>query len=291
MHLPSLNIPDLLISLWRGTLKHSNDDHWEWATLVGDVWIDHGKLVEGATQYFPSSFHRPPRNPAEKISSGYKATEWFLYMYGLGPAFFRTVLPRLYWQNFCKLVAAIRIFAQRCITGTQIAAAHSLIIQFMEEYEALYYQPRVDRLQVCRPAVHTLRHLAEEAARVGPGAYYSQFTMERTIGNLGKEIRQPSSPYANLAQRALLRCQINALVNLCPDLEHILRKSRAPVPPPPKNHPVLLHRRDKYPRRLQHHAEYTILKEKFNIDAVRRYGRIHLPNGQIARSFLMTKDI
>ncbi|KAG6876719.1 hypothetical protein C0992_012017 [Termitomyces sp. T32_za158] len=144
MHLPSINIPDLLISLWRGTLKHSNDDHWNWATLVGDVWTNHGKLVEDATQYFPSSFHRTPRNPAEKISSGFKATEWFLYIYGLGPAFFRVVLPQAYWKNYCKLVAAIRIFVQRHITGHQIAQGHSLLVQFIEEYEVLYYQRRVD---------------------------------------------------------------------------------------------------------------------------------------------------
>jgi len=42
--------------------------------------------------------------------------------------------------------------------------------------------------------------------------------MERTIGNLGEEIRQPSNPYANLSQRGLLRCQVNALTAMIPDL-------------------------------------------------------------------------
>ncbi|KAG6915363.1 hypothetical protein DXG01_011973 [Tephrocybe rancida] len=108
--------------------------------------------------------------------------------------------------------------------------------------------------------------------------------MERTIGNLGKEIRQPSSPFANLAQRALLRCQMNALVSLCPNLEGILRKSRPPVAPPPRGSPILLHRRDKNTYGLQDGAEYDILKDKFDMDVVRRYGRVSLPNGQIARS-------
>lgn len=45
--------------------------------------------------------------------------------------------------------------------------------------------------------------------------------MERTIGNLGEEIRQPSNPYANLSQRGLLRCQVNALVAMIPDLQHV----------------------------------------------------------------------
>ncbi|KAG6888043.1 hypothetical protein C0992_009821 [Termitomyces sp. T32_za158] len=284
MHLTSLNLPELLISLWRGTLKHSNDDHWEWATLVGDVWIEHGKLVENATQYFPSSFHRTPRNPAEKISSGYKATEWFIYIYGLGPAFFRAILPHIYWQNFCKLVAAVRIFVQRRITGYQIAQGHSLIIQFIEEYENLYYQRRVDRLQVCRPSIHTLSHLASETLRVGPAAYFSQYTMERTIGSLGKEIRQPSNPFANLSQRALLRCQLNALVNVCPELEFIKQSSQTSATLPSNSLPILLFRRDKKACFLKNNAERTVILNFFKVSVVRRWGRVHLPNGQIARS-------
>ena len=47
--------------------------------------------------------------------------------------------------------------------------------------------------------------------------------MERTIGNLGQEIRQPSNPYVNLLQCGLLRCQVNALKVMVPDLD----------PPPP----------------------------------------------------------
>jgi len=107
MHL-IMNISELIISHWRGTMTFDrttdNKLTWDWATLTGNTWLQHGKLVAAATQYFPSSFHRPPRNPAEKISSGYKATEWYLYIFGLGPGFFRTVFPRKYWRNFCKLV-------------------------------------------------------------------------------------------------------------------------------------------------------------------------------------------
>lgn len=74
-----INLSKLFIPLWRGTLKCEETDYiltWDWATLTGDVWQQHGKLVADATLYFPSSFHCPPRNPAEKISSGYKATEY-----------------------------------------------------------------------------------------------------------------------------------------------------------------------------------------------------------------------
>ena len=55
--------------------------------------------------------------------------------------------------------------------------------------------------------------------RVGPGAYYTQFTMEHTIGNLGQEIQQPSNPFANLAWRALQRSQVNALKSIYMELD------------------------------------------------------------------------
>lgn len=91
MHLLFLNIGDLLLPLWRGIIRYdATDDRstWDWVLLTGGTWIEHGKLVAEATQYFPSSFHQTPQNPAEKISSRYKATEWFLYLFGLGVGFF-----------------------------------------------------------------------------------------------------------------------------------------------------------------------------------------------------------
>jgi len=90
MHLVALNIPDLLISLWRGQMecdRNDNKETWDWVVLIGETWKEHGQRVADATPYLPGSFDRPPRNPAEKISSGYKAWEFLTYLYGLGPAY------------------------------------------------------------------------------------------------------------------------------------------------------------------------------------------------------------
>ena len=60
MHLLFLNIGDLLLPLWRGTMRCDvtiDKSTWDWSVLTGSKWIEHGKLVAKATQYFPSSFH------------------------------------------------------------------------------------------------------------------------------------------------------------------------------------------------------------------------------------------
>ncbi|KAF9032493.1 hypothetical protein BDZ89DRAFT_1091218 [Hymenopellis radicata] len=97
MHLGSLNDPDLLLSLWRGTANIYEPDsrqNWDWLVLKGKVWEAHGETVALATKHIPSSFGRPPRNIAKKINLQYKAHEYLLYLYCLAPALLRSILPR-----------------------------------------------------------------------------------------------------------------------------------------------------------------------------------------------------
>ena len=106
MHLICLSVSELLIFLWQGTIQcEATNSKWDWdwtsQLMDNNIWQVHGKLVASVTKYFPSFFHHPPQNPGEKISSGYKATKYYLYIFGLGPRFFQTVLPKKYWRNFC----------------------------------------------------------------------------------------------------------------------------------------------------------------------------------------------
>jgi hypothetical protein len=295
MHLACLNIPDLLINLWRGTFDcDRNDDRttWDWATLQGTVWEAHGKQVASTTPYLPGSFDRPPRNPAEKISSGYKAWEFLLYLYGLGPGVFYNVLPEKYWRHLCKLVFGMRIMNQHSIETEDINKAHRALLEFVIEFEVLYYQRRPERLHFVRQSIHALTHLAPEAFRIGPPTCSSQWTMERTIGNLGREIRQPSNPHANLSQRGLLRCQINAIKAMVPDLQ----PATAKLPRGAKDLGggyILLRARDRTHRPMRH-CETTVLRtylERAGVSldstfspSIVRWARLRLPNGQVARS-------
>ncbi|KAI0054683.1 hypothetical protein BV25DRAFT_1816712 [Artomyces pyxidatus] len=301
MHLASLNLTDLLLSLWRGTIdcdKRDDKATWGWFVLEGDTWKTHGRKVAAATPYLPGSFDRPPRNPAEKMSSGYKAWEFLMYVYGLGPALLYGVLPDQYWGNYCKLVYGIRILHQFVITLPELRSAQKALIEFSEEFELLYYQRKAERLHFCRQSVHQAPHLAPETVRIGPLGLVSQWVMERTIGDLGQEVRQPSNFVANLSQRGLRRAEVNALKAMIPDLEpDTSRLPRGSVSLGAEY--VLLRAMDtcaRAVRRSEAEAIRTYLDERhgqfpsqhtngwIRNPVVTRWARLRLPNGQVARS-------
>lgn len=267
---------------------------WDWAVLAdAATWNTHGKLVAAATPYLPGSFDRPPRNPAEKLNSGYKAMEYLNYIYGLGPGLFYGLLPSKYWKHFCKLVRGIRIAHQKRINTVELQDTHCLLLEFCREFEELYYQRHPARLHFVRQSIHALSHICPETTRIGPYAGVTQWTMENAIGNLGREIRQPSNPFANLSQRAVRRCRINAIKAMLPEL--------SPIVPLPRNAEdlgngyILLSKREKIARRVTpaeggilaafvQSKGIPVLHEWLQAPSVARWARLRLPTGQVARS-------
>ncbi|KAJ8516333.1 hypothetical protein ONZ45_g6338 [Pleurotus djamor] len=179
MHLDGLNLPDLLLGLFRGRndLVSPTDrvTSWDWAVLRDkDTWETHGKLVANAKPYLPKDIERPPRNPAEKISSGYKASKYIVYLYGLCPALLYDLLPVVYWKHFCKLVRAPHLLSQRSMSSESLALADELLLSYCIDFEHLYYRRRMDRLHFVPPSIHFLLHRALETQRVGPMALLAQ---------------------------------------------------------------------------------------------------------------------
>ncbi|KIL57255.1 hypothetical protein M378DRAFT_88135 [Amanita muscaria Koide BX008] len=301
MHLVALNDPDLLLGLWRGVLQtYGSDNHgrWEWLKLCkGPVWTAHGKTVAMATPFIPSSFDRAPRNPAEKINSGYKAWEYLLYFFGLGPALLQPILPTPYWKNYCKLVRGIQILQQRTIPRDQLQRGTELLYEFEREFEELYYQRNPDRIHFVRQSIHLLTHIGHEITRVGPLACYSQWTMETAIGNLGEEIRQDRDPYANISQRGILRAQLNAIKSMLPELSPNDKKSKHPAHSIDLGHGFVLLRACDTALRDVSEPEARAISILWtaqqwpnqdvwynSVKAVKRWARLRLPHGQIARS-------
>ncbi|TFY51304.1 hypothetical protein EVG20_g11063 [Dentipellis fragilis] len=270
----------------------NNKSTWDWMVLRREVWINHGKAVGAARPYLPGSFDRPPRNPADKISSGYKAWEFLTYVFGYCPAMLCGILPLHYWKNFCKLVVGVRLLHQHRISSAELQHAHKLLIEFCDEFEDYYYQCLPSRLHFCRQSVHQMRHAAPESRRTGLLALATQWPMEHLIGDLGQEIRQPSNPFANLSQRGLLHAQVNALKSMIPELEQ--DPSKLPRGSLDLGDGfVLLRAMDTMARpvspsqlpALQHYLQSIGFQTTQNyIPAVVRWARLRLPNGQVARS-------
>ena len=222
MHQPLINLAALLLDLWCARPDARDQDRfsvWPWAVLTGDVWKAHGQVVSRVAKYLPTSFGRTPRNPQEKISSGFKAWEFLNYIYGEGPGVFYSVLPEPYYSHFCRLVRGIRIIYQHAISREQLASAHELLLQWCLDFELLYCARNPDRLHFVRQCVHSLTHLARETHRLGPLSLSSQWTMERVIGYLGSLIRQPSNAFRNLAAQTRRVAITNTLVAMWPDFE------------------------------------------------------------------------
>ena len=171
MHL-GLNLGQLLVTLWRGTLEHSKDDNpstWPFAVLRdSQSWQTHGAAVAAANRYIPTCVEtRTPGNPAEKISSGYKAIEYLVYIFGLCPALLYGVLPPEYYYHFCKLVFGIRIIHQRHKSRDHLVAAHKALLEYVYQFELLYYKRKMTRLHFIRPCIHALVHLVPDHFRTG----------------------------------------------------------------------------------------------------------------------------
>ena len=294
MHQPVINLAALLFDLWcarPGLRAYDHSSSWPWAVLTDDVWDDHGRVVAHAARYLPTSFGRTPRNPQEKISSGYKAWEFLYYLYGLGPGVFFNVLPMPYYSHFCKLVRAIRIVYQRRISGEQLVLIHKLLSEWCLEFEHLYCQRKPERVHFVRQCVHSLTHLAKETRRLGPLSLSSQWTMERVIGVFGSLLRQPSNPYANLAAQAQKMAHVNALVAMYPSFEKEKGNPRGSIDLGDR-YLLLGPKEDVGPHYISPREGAALdtfcssHPDSENVDcrSVYRWGRLKLPTEQVARS-------
>ena len=294
MHQPVINLLGLLFDLWcqrRDLRKHDKDSDWPWGVLTGNVWEEHGKVVAGAGRFLPRSFDRVPRNSQEKISSGYKAWEFLVYVYILGPGVFYGVLPEPYYQHFCKLVRGVRLIYQRRISKEQLAVAHQTLLEYCVEFEYLYYQRQPNRLHFVRQSIHSLTHVGPETHRIGPLSLSAQWTMEHVIGVFGSLLRQPSNVFANLTEQAKKVANINALVAMWPEIGHNSHALRGSIDL--GGGYILLGPKDDKPYTLSpteqavvnsYHA--TLLDPEAPTQrSVYRWGRLQISNGQLARSY------
>jgi hypothetical protein len=159
--------------------------------------------------------------------------------------------PHLHPNAFAiwkKFVETTRIALKSRITREDVRQIREGYAQVAELFERFIVRPgdpgaRV-RVQLARPCIHMLTHIATEIETWGPLMGYSQYTCERLIGQVKATIHSTRFPVANLGFN-FLRLQINRI--------HQLSHGEVPLPQPrasirhqaPGTLRFLRHRREK----------------------------------------------
>ena len=192
----------------------------------------------------------------------------------------------------------MRIIFQLHIPYDQLLKASTLLTDFVYDFEVLYVKCKISHLHFVPQCMHAITHTPSATFQIGPLGCSSQFPMERTIEDLGAEIKQPSNPFANLAECALCRAQVNALKAMCPDLapepslvslnilSHNLHNGfilHHPCQDQPR--PIRLCEAEAIKAYFLGIAGYADVQDDWPIDScVQCWGRLHLPNGQCVRT-------
>ena len=289
MHLAS-NITVLFLDLWRGDITCMPMDDtmtWDWAVLQDEqVWKAHGQAVEDTGSFLPQSFDTRPHDIAEKLHSDYKTREFIMYMFGITPGILHGILPNVYWRNLCKLIQGFQTLSQHQVPHNDVLEACVLLASWEQEFEEICYQRRKDHLHFICPCVHQILHLGPETFQKGLPICTAQWMIERTIGNLKQEIRQPSNYLQNFAMEGLQRARVNALLAALPELDDSIRGFPLGAEDLGDGY-ALLQKCDKIPV-LPSHGTMGAISQFLNspvpIPKIFRWARLLLPNGQIACS-------
>ncbi|KAL0569481.1 hypothetical protein V5O48_012478, partial [Marasmius crinis-equi] len=295
MHL-YYNLGQLFMQLWRGSIDYTGPEDvakWEFAFLHdSDDFKAFGRAVERASRCIPTCIEvRIPRNPAEKINSGYKASEYHMLVFGLCPGLLHGRMPDHLYSHFCQLVSATRVVLRRSKKSLEeLLEAKRNLMEFVVLFEHYYYHRRMDCLHFVRPCIHALLHIIDELLRVGSLTEVSQWTTERTIANYERRIRLHSDPSGNLRVEIAEQAIANAFYAMFPSLK---------PPKPTTNASLSLDIGSgyvsKHPRDLQYlmneddAAAFKMFCDAYGWDfkagkPIHRFTRLQLPNKQVARS-------
>ena len=125
MHLSVLNDPDLLLGLWRGTIKSiirpmippPGTGLFSATKRSGELTVT---LSRRRLHLFPRTFGRAPRNPAEKINSWVQSLGVsVVYIWTWACIYCDMFFRDPYWENYCKLVAGIQVLRASCHYATR----------------------------------------------------------------------------------------------------------------------------------------------------------------------------
>ncbi|KAJ3489496.1 hypothetical protein NLI96_g2091 [Meripilus lineatus] len=221
MHLIWENVVKNLILLWTGNFKNLDEGNEDYA-LSPNVWKAIGEACNASGSSIPSAYGPRPFNVAlDKVSwTADSRSFWFLF---LAPVVLNQRFRRQrYYNHFVKLVSLINICLQFEITLEEVSQLRKGLIEWVQEFERIYYQYEPSRLSVCTLTIHGVLHIPDAVIYAGPVWTTWTFPMERFCGWLQPAIRSRRFPFASLNRYVIDHARLTHIKNKY-DLKDALR--------------------------------------------------------------------
>ncbi|KAK0184583.1 hypothetical protein F5146DRAFT_1169568 [Armillaria mellea] len=202
MHLIFENVLTLLTLLWTGQFKGLNEGT-ESYQIPSNVWDAIGQSTAAAGLTIPGAFgQRLPNVATNKTAC--TADSWCFWLLYIAPVLLsRKFDNAVYFNHFIALVKLVNICLQFEVSRDEVAMVRQGFIDWVEEYERIYYQYSPERLSTCTLNVHALLHLADNIEALGPVWAYWAFPMEHFCGLLQPAIRSRCYPFASIDQHVI----------------------------------------------------------------------------------------
>ncbi|KAH8093764.1 hypothetical protein BXZ70DRAFT_897296 [Cristinia sonorae] len=197
MHLLWENVVKNLMLLWTGDYKQLDEGSEEYQ-IESKVWEAIGESSAASGSTIPYAFGpRPPNVASDKTSwTADSRSFWTLY---LGPSLLQgRFKQRKYYDHFVKLVKLLNLCLQFEITKHEVEEVRAGFIEWVKEYERIYYQYDPQRLSACPLTIHALLHIADSIIAAGPVWASWAYPMERYCGLLQPAIRSRRFAYASI---------------------------------------------------------------------------------------------
>nr|GAT47398.1 predicted protein [Mycena chlorophos] len=237
MHLIYENVLKNLILLWSADFKGLDEGTGSYK-LDATVWEAIGAATAASGATIPTAYGTRPKDVAGDRTSC-SAKTWSFWLLYLGPILLeRQFTNNTYYVHFVELAKLVNLCLQFEYTSADIQTIRDGFINWVQQYESLYYQFRPERLSACPLTIHALLHIADSIEAAGPVWAYWAFPMERFCGRLQPYIKNRRFPFASLDGHvvAFAQLEIIKIRHACADsirlgpVKHLLPSGALQVP-------------------------------------------------------------
>ena len=212
MHLLS-NVCALMFSHWTVSSmpKPEFEDEEHCYVLSNRTWEEIGEEQVNCRRVISSSLARTPRSIWTHHRS-YKAKEWESWLFLFSVPLLVGRLPDYCLQHWKLLKDAFSLLYQTQISRAEAQEARKLLIDFVLQYEAIYFQQEKSRLKACTSQIHALLHIVDSVTWLGPVFCFWQFPLERYVGAMERLATSKSEINTSLTNNLIHRERINYLL-------------------------------------------------------------------------------